>query len=200
MPVSTVIFDLGGVLLDWDVDAIVAAVFADPQVQKSVRATVFDHPDWLALDGGTLGEEEAIQRFAQRSGQPVSSMEQLMQQVRLSLTPKADSLALLDELHARGVPLYCLSNMHVKNFAYLEETYSFWDRFEGIVISADIKMFKPNADIFEYLLCEYDLDPAECVFVDDHPANVEGARAVGLGAILFTAADDCRRQLDGLLK
>ena len=200
MSIANVIFDLGGVLLDWDADAIVAAVFTDQAAQKSVRAAVFDHPDWLALDGGTLDEEEAIQRFAQRSGQPISCMEQLMQQVRLSLVPKADSLVLLDELHARGIPLYCLSNMHTKNFAYLEETYSFWDRFEGIVISASIKMIKPEPDIFQYLLSKYDLDPAKCVFIDDHPANIEGARAVGLSAILFTSSDDCRRQLDGLLK
>ena len=197
--VQNVIFDLGGVLLNWDVDAIIAAVFDSPEARDTVKRVVFDHPDWLAMDQGTLPEDEAVQRFARRADQPVDSMERLMDQVRASLTPKPDSLALLEELDGRGVPLYCLSNMHELNIAYLRERYDFFSRFRGIVISAHVEIIKPDAGIFEHLLSTCDLDPAQSVFVDDHPANVEGARAVGLQAVLFTDAASCRRQLDALL-
>lgn len=197
--VQNVIFDLGGVLLNWDVDAITAAVFDDPGARATIKRVVFDHPDWLAMDQGTLPEDEAVQRFARRAAQPVDAMERLMDQVRASLTPKPDTLALLEELDGRGVPLYCLSNMHERNIAYLRERYDFFARFRGMVISAHIKIIKPEPGIFEHLLSTYSLDPARSVFVDDHPANVAGARAVGLQAVLFTDAASCRRQLDALL-
>jgi len=197
--VRNVIFDLGGVLLNWDVDAIIAAVFDHPEERATVRRTVFDHPDWLAMDQGTLPEDEAIQRFAARADLPVDAMGRLMDQVRASLTPKPDTVALLEELDGRGVPLYCLSNMHERNIAYLRERYDLFGCFRGIVISAHVKIIKPDAAIFEHLLSTCGLDPAQSVFVDDHPANVEGARAVGLQAILFTDAASCRRELDALL-
>ena len=198
-PIYNVIFDLGGVLLDWDEDAIVAAVFDDPETRAAVKRAVFKHDDWLALDRGALDEEEAVDRFATRSGLTPAAMERLMEQVRIALAPKPDSLTLLEELHGRGVPLYCLSNMQGRNWTYLQENYDFWDRFLGIVISADLKLLKPEPDIYLHLLSAYDLDPVRSVFIDDTPANVTGARAVGLNAIRFTSAESCRRQLDALL-
>ena len=199
MPVTNVIFDLGGVLLNWDVDAIIAPVFSDPDAHATVKRTVFDHPDWLALDQGTLTEEEAVPRFVERSGQSEPAVRALMDQVRIGLAPKPESIALLRDLHDCGVPLYCLSNMQDKNMAYLQEHCDFFDCFRGIVISDPLKMIKPDPDIYQHLIDTYHLDPAASLFIDDTQANVDGARAVGLQAIQFTTAADCRRQLDTLL-
>jgi HAD superfamily hydrolase (TIGR01509 family) len=197
---QNVIFDLGGVLLHWDAEAVTAAAFEHPDARAAVRHGVFAHPDWVALDRGTLAEEEAVRRFAQRAGQPVSSMVRLMDEVRAFLTPKPETLQLLEELHARGIPLFCLSNMHERNSAYLRKSYDFFDRFRGIVMSAHVKMVKPEPGIFQHLLSTYDLDPGQSLFIDDDPVNVAGARAVGLQAVLFTDAAACRRQLDRLLE
>ena len=199
MFIANVIFDLGGVLLDWDVDAIIAPVFSDPDAHAAVRRAVFDHPDWLALDQGTLTEEEAVPRFVERSGQSETDVRALMDQVRIGLAPKPESVALLRDLHDRGIPLYCLSNMHEKNMAYLRKHRDFFDCFRGIVISAPLKMIKPDPDIYRHLIDAYHLDPAVSLFIDDHPANVDGARAIGLQSIQFTTAADCRRQIDALL-
>jgi putative hydrolase of the HAD superfamily len=199
MPVTSIIFDLGGVLLDWDVDAIIAPVFSDPETHAVVKRAVFDHPDWLALDQGTLTEEEAVPCFVERSGQSETAVRALMDQVRIGLAPKPESIALLRDLHERGVPLYCLSNMHEKNMAYLRQYRDFFDCFSGIVISAPLKMIKPEPGIYQHLIDTYHLDPEASLFIDDMQANVDGARAVGLQAIQFTTAADCRRQLDTLL-
>jgi len=197
--ISSVIFDLGGVLLNWDVDRIASRVFADPEVRAAVKEAVFQHPDWAALDRGTLTEEEAVQRFARRSAQPVAAVEKLMQAARESLTPKPESMVLLDELRESGLDLYCLSNMHARVFSYLEKRYIFWKEFKGIVISARVRMIKPEPDIYQHLLSTHGLDPERSIFIDDHPANVRGAHAAGMHTILFTGADDCRRQLYSLL-
>ncbi len=126
-------------------------------------------------------------------------MQGLFDAVRRSLTPKADSVALLQSLSRRQVPLYCLSNMPAGTFAYLRELHAFWKAFTGIVISGEIKMAKPEREIFEYLLRRYGLSAAETVFVDDHAPNIEAARALGLHTVWFRDAAQCSLELERLL-
>jgi putative hydrolase of the HAD superfamily len=197
--VRNVIFDLGGVVLEWNPDAILENHYADPGTRAVLKAALFQHPDWVQMDRGTLGEPEVIERLAQRTGIASGELAGLMEAVRQSLQPKADTLLLLDDLAGRQVPLYCLSNMPAGTFAYLRERYDFWSVFRGIVISGEIKMMKPEREIFDHLLCRYGLSAAETVFVDDHPPNIEGARALGLQTVLFRDARQCRAELERLL-
>ena len=198
-PISSVVFDLGGVLLEWDVDRILAGLFDDSRTRTLVKRAVFEHPDWYALDEGSLTEEEAVQRYSRRTGLPVPQIERVMQQARESLVPKPGAVELLDDLRSRGLDLYCLSNMHEKNAEYLLEREFFWDRFDGIVFSAPLRMAKPDPEIFEHLLSRYRLEPSCCAFVDDAPANVETARSLGMHGILFASIEDCRRRLDAII-
>ena len=194
--IRNAVFDLGGVLLEWKPDQILARLYpADPGTQARVKQEVLQHPDWLALDKGALSEEEAIRRFRQRTGRPLSEMKLLMDTVRESLIPIPPTFALLEELSKEGMNLYCVSNMQTNVFAYLEKRYDFWGKFKGLVISAHVRMIKPDAEIFQHLFARYGLVPSESVFIDDHPPNVESARRLEMRAILFQGADDCRRQL-----
>jgi putative hydrolase of the HAD superfamily len=193
-----VIFDLGGVLLRWDTRAIVAAAFAEPDARATVHQAVFAHPDWLELDRGTLSEEAAVRRFAARSGQPPAALCALMEHVRRGLVPLPESVELLEELGAVGVPLYCLSNMHARNITYLTERYTFLRRFRDAVFSAQVQMIKPEPGIFALAAARFGMAPGSCVFVDDARPNVEAAARAGWRALLFTDAAGCRRQLQEL--
>ena len=194
-----VIFDLGGVVLEWNPDAILENYYADPSARSAMKAALFQHPDWVQMDRGTLSEPEVIERLAQRTGIPNGELAGLMEAVRQSLQPKADTLLLLEDLAARQVPLYCLSNMPASTFAFLRDRYDFWSAFRGIVISGEIKMMKPEREIFDHLLGRYGLSAAETVFVDDHAPNIEAARALGLQTVLFRDARQCRAELEMLL-
>jgi putative hydrolase of the HAD superfamily len=197
--VHNVIFDLGGVVLEWNPDVILEGHYADPQTRSAIKAALFQHPDWVQMDRGTLSESEVIERLAQRTGIAHAELAGLMEAVRQSLQPKADTLLLLEDLAGRQVPLYCLSNMPASTFAYLRDRYDFWGVFRGIVISGEIKMMKPEREIFDYLLQRYELSAAETAFVDDHAPNIEAARALGLGTVLFRDARQCRSELNRLL-
>ena len=198
--VRNVVFDLGGVVLNWDVDAIVRMITDDPVAQQRIKEDVLLHPDWLELDRGTCTEEEAIERFAQRIDKSVEAMTDMMRTADLSMTVKEGTMALMEELTAQGYPLYCLSNMPVERWAYLLDTYDFWDMFEGIVISGYLKMVKPEPEIYHHLIDTYDLVPESCLFLDDAFHNVTGARAVGLQSILFTTPEAGRTALTPLLE
>lgn len=194
--IQNIVFDLGGVLLEWKPDQILARLYPEaPKTQALIKKEVFQHPDWLALDKGTLDEEAAILLFQRRTGRPLSEMKKLMDTVRETLIPIQPTFALLEELSKEGMNLYCVSNMQVNVFAYLQRRYDFWGKFKGLVISAHIRMIKPDAEIFHHLFSRYGLVPATCVFIDDHPPNVESARRLGMESILFQGADECRRHL-----
>ena len=75
------------------------------------------------------------------------------------------------------------------------EQQEFWRFFSGKVVSARVRMLKPEPDIYRYLLVSFDLKAGECFFIDDSPANVAAARALGLQGMVFTDVPACRRQL-----
>jgi putative hydrolase of the HAD superfamily len=193
--VRNVIFDFGGVLVRWKPDEIIAGFYPDEERQAGLRREVFQHPDWVEVDRGTLSEEAAIERFAARMRRPAEEMRALMQAVKDSLSPMHETIALLETLAARDVPLYGLSNMSAETFAHLKSRYGHWDRFRGIVISAEVKMVKPEPEIFDHIARRYGLLPAQTVFIDDHPPNIESARRHGFRAIRFADAEQCRAEL-----
>jgi putative hydrolase of the HAD superfamily len=194
-----VIFDLGGVVLEWNPDAILEGYYTDPKERATMKAALFKHPDWLQMDRGTLSESEALTRLQQRTGRAVTELSGLFDAIRSSLRPKADTVALLKSLARRDVPLYCLSNMPASTFAYLREQHAFWNIFKGIVISGEIKMAKPEREIFEYLLRRYALVAADTVFVDDHAPNIQAAQTLGLHTVWFRDARQCALELERLL-
>jgi putative hydrolase of the HAD superfamily len=193
------VFDLGGVVVQWDPEAIIASVFSDPATGSKVRKGIFSHPDWLELDRGTLAREAAIERGAQRTGLPPADIERLLRAVPPSLVPFPDTVALLHRLKKEGHRLFCLSNMHFASIEHLEATHDFFALFDGWVISCRLQLCKPEAAIYEHLLRTYSLDPARTVFIDDVEVNVKAAAKLGMHAIRFENAAQCERELALLL-
>lgn len=192
------IFDLGGVVVRWDPDAIIAGVFTDGALHARVKAGVFAHPDWVELDRGTLARDAAIRRAAQRTGVAVSELTRLLEAVPPSLVPIPETLELLYRLRARGYPLYCLSNMHFASIEHLERSHTFWEVFRGAAISCRLQLCKPEPAIYEHLLGAYGLRPQETVFVDDVEVNVAAAAELGIRTIRFVDARQCERELRAL--
>ena len=194
-----VIFDIGGVILEWNPDAILKSYSDNAELRATLRTALFEHPDWLQLDRGMLTETEALARLEVRTSLPSTELVGLLDAVRVSLKPKIDTLELLESLVRRQAPLYCLSNMSAATFAYLRGQHAFWERFRGIVISGEVRMMKPEPEIFEYLLRRYDISASQSIFIDDHAPNIRGAQAIGLRTILFRDARQCETELEQLL-
>jgi len=199
MAIRNVIFDFGGVLVPWQPLEVIETFYADEALHPMIARAILQHPDWLEMDRGTLDDEAAIQRFAARTGRSAEEMSAFLQHVRASLTPIPEMVALVRGLVARGVPVYGLSNMATKTFAWLEERHELWGMFQGIVISAHLRMMKPDAEIFEHILREYGLVATETVFIDDNRPNVDAAGRLGLHTILFQSPEQCARELRQLL-
>jgi len=190
-----IVFDLGGVVFNWLPDTIVQRVFEDSETQDLVKAEIFEHVDWVELDRGTITFDQAAMRGASRTGLPRESIEELLNEVPPSLTPIQGTIDLIRSIQDSNNRFFVLSNMHIASISYLEEKHAIWDMFEGVVISSRIQKVKPEVEIYEYLLSEYELDPTETVFIDDMNENLAAARSTGIQTIQFVGASQCRQAL-----
>ena len=194
-----IIFDLGRVVVSWDPVGIVSAV-RGPQGAAELAERLFNHPDWLEVDRGTLSLHTMARQAQARTGLSAADNLAILQAVPASLLPDPAMVALIEELHGAGHALYALSNMGHASIDWLERQ-DFWRFFSGKVVSARVRMRKPEPDIYRYLLVSFDLQAEECLFIDDSPANVAAAEALGLRGLVFTDAPRCRQHLveQGLL-
>ena len=191
-----IVFDLGGVVFNWQPDAIINSVCDDADTRNLVRREIFEHADWVELDRGTIALQQAIDRGAIRTGLPVALIERLLAAVPLFLTPIQATIELIHDLYGTTNRLFVLSNMHLASIAYLEERHGIWDMFDGIVISSRVQMVKPEHRIYEYLLRRYQLEPAATVFIDDMAENLAAASSLGIRTIRFIDSDQCAHELE----
>ncbi|MFQ2109045.1 HAD family hydrolase [Aeromonas rivipollensis] len=188
-----IIFDLGRVVVSWDPVGIVRSV-RGPDGAEALAELLFNHPDWLEVDRGTLSLHAMARQAEGRTGLPMAQNLAILQAVPASLLPDPAMVALIEALYSAGHRLYALSNMGHASIDWLEQQ-EFWRFFSGKVVSARVRMLKPEPDIYRYLLVSFDLKAGECLFIDDSPANVAAARTLGLQGMVFTDAPACRRQL-----
>ncbi len=199
---TAVVFDVGNVLYGWDPDSFLARQL--PQDEARLRF-IEDVDLWSwhdTLDAGRPFAEAAAEisekfpgyahlisawgeRFGETIGDPVPGVH-----------------ALVDALESRGVPLFAITNFSAEFWRpFRRKEDAFFSRFRDIVVSGEEKLLKPDPALYYRALDRFALRPQDALFVDDRLINVEGARAVGMHAHLFTGADDLRRRLEaeGLL-
>ena len=184
--IRNVIFDAGGVLLEWNPPRVIAELYPDPAAQAEIRQFIFEHPDWHEYDRGTITEINAPEHFAKLSGRPPEEIRRLLRLTAESLRPIDGTIRLLEELAAAGIHLYLLSNMPEGTFNLLVERHGFFAHFRHLVISGKILLLKPEPAIYKHLVDTTGIVPAESVFIDDLTRNVIAARESGLHAIQFT--------------
>ncbi|HHO2169362.1 TPA: HAD family hydrolase [Aeromonas hydrophila] len=189
-----IIFDLGRVVVSWDPVGIVRSVRGEHGAEQ-LAERLFNHPDWLEVDRGTLSLHTMARQAEHRTGLSAAENLAILQAVPASLVPDPAMLSLIESLHGAGHALYALSNMGHASIDWLEQHQPFWRFFSGKVVSARVRMMKPEPDIYRYLLVSFDLRAEQCLFIDDSPANVAAAQALGIGGLVFTDAYSCRQQL-----
>lgn len=195
-----VVFDLGNVLVRWDPVAIVRSVIDAPGAVRLAQR-LFMHPDWLAVDRGSLTLEQAAAQAIERTEVDEPIIHGIYAAVAPSLQAIPESVAILDDLKKQGHTLYALSNMGQVSATYLQQHASFWSSFKDVVISSRVGLIKPEPAIFETMLAQFGLAAADCLFIDDSKENVQAALTLGLDAFVFQDAQQCRSELQarGLL-
>jgi 2-haloacid dehalogenase len=194
-PSSTVVFDFGGVLLEWDPRYLYRKIFTDPAEMEWFLANVCTS-DWnVAQDKGRpwpVAEAEAIARHPKYAAQIRAFRARWHEMVPHAIQGTVD---ILEDLASRGVPLYAITNFAADTCREVRAKYPFFQHFEGIIVSGEVGFMKPDPAIFQRLASDYRLDLSSCLFIDDVPKNVDGARAAGMQAIRFENPEKLRADL-----
>lgn len=193
--ITAVVFDLGGVLLDWDPRYVLGAHVEEGAVDELLR-TVDIAGAQRALDLGTpIGDVHA--RWRDRYPDHAVVLDDYFGRWHDTLPGQFDEVvAILDEVRRRdGVRVYVLSNFSGDLFRAARPRFAFLEWFDGLLISGDEGVIKPDPDVFALLIDRFDLDPASTVFIDDRHENVAAARVAGLLGIHHTSAEDLRARL-----
>lgn len=199
-----IVFDLGAVLFSWEPEHLVTthlgAHAPTAEAAAALARALFQHEDWLGFDRGTHTLDEAIGRMALRLALPTQQLSAMLPIDALHLVPITATVALLAGLRARrdagaDLRLYYLSNMPPPHARILEQQYPFMQWFDGGIFSGDVQLVKPQPEIYQLLAARHALEPAQTVFIDDLPANVEAARALGWHAVHCQSPAALRGQL-----
>jgi putative hydrolase of the HAD superfamily len=198
----TPVFDFGGVLFHWHPPSLLQRELPQRASDAASAAHWVEQVfqgyggDWGAFDRGALDVATLVPRIAQRTGLALHEVQAIVDGVPHELQPLPDSVALLRGLRDAGTPLYYLSNMPAPYADHLEAQHDFVGWFRDGVFSARVQAVKPERAIFDLAATRFGIAPAELLFFDDVPANVQAARAAGWQAVHFTdaaAAQDALR-------
>jgi 2-haloacid dehalogenase len=190
-----IVFDLGKVLIEWDPRHLYRSVFADVQKMEWFLEHVCTS-DWnLEQDRRPdmdAGVAELILQHPEYSKEISLYRDRWMEMVPGAI---AGSVAILEDLHKKGVPLYAITNWNGATFKATRKRFGFLGLFRDIVVSGDEGMLKPDPAIFELLATRNGISLEDSLFIDDSLKNVAGAKAVGMLAHHFTVPESLHAAL-----
>ena len=196
---TTVIFDLGGVLVDWNPRYFYRKLFPGDEAAMEDFLTNVCNSDWnLQQDAGRTFAEAAdlLKREHPDKAELIDAW--LPGYPEMLGGVIQETVDVLRELHTRKVRTYALSNWSAETFRYALERYDFFKYFDGRLISGDVKLIKPDPRIFQLLFDQFHIEPTSAVYVDDLARNVEAANKLGLHGIHFKDAAALRAELVSL--
>lgn len=183
------LWDLGNVVVQWD-PVRIREMTGLPEDKLRVFQTPRFERLWLDLDQGLTEEAQVTVQLTQETDLSVDEVQLYFATVRESLVDLTQSIELIRHMKANGIKIYVLSNMSLVNATYLRQR-DYFSLFDGIVISAEEKLIKPDTDLFKVVLDRYALDPALTVFIDDSLPNIKAAESLGLHGVHFKRSAKC---------
>lgn len=193
--VKTVIFDLGGVLFDWNPRHLYRKIFDDAEEMEYFLREVCS-PDWNVQQDAGRPWEEAINLLIPQFPKYEAQIRAYRARWPEMLVGTIDAtLEIFHRIKKTDYGLFALTNWASDTFQWTKAHHPFLNEFEGILVSGDEKMKKPERRIYELTLERFGLVAEECVFIDDSLKNVEAARVVGIHAIHFQNANELEQSL-----
>lgn len=199
--IRNVVFDVGNVLVRWAPAEVIQRCFdlaPDTDANLKRAEAIFRCAIWRRLNLGELTTAEAQLAYQTELALTREETERLFFHVTDHQQVIEGTVAIARQLKRAGYRVLGLTDNVHEIVAYHKTRNSFWELFEGVVVSAEVGLLKPDPAIFHHLLRTYALTASETLFFDYYRMNVDGAKSVGIGARLFTTPEQCEADLRAL--
>lgn len=196
--IKNIIFDMGQVLIRWKPEEMLETFSLSEAERAAIRRELFTGVEWIQQDRGVLITDQVVERVCARLPEQLHEVVKTLvyRWHELFLIPMPGMAELVRELKGRGYGLYLLSNAGTPLRGYFPRIPGS-ECFDGLMVSAEEILLKPQHEIYERLYDRFQLNPAECWFIDDSPANIEGAILTGMQGTIFRGdAAELRRELE----
>lgn len=185
MEIRSIVFDMGNVLISYCPEAFIQRLGVTAEDEALLLREVFKDIEWVQLDRGTISEERAVHQICGRLPERLHEAATELVCGRWKRPVPVEGMKdLIAELKGLGYGIYLLSNANSQQPRYFPRIPGS-EYFDGAIISAQWRLLKPQREIYEKLFEIYHLKPEECFFIDDSPANVDGALCAGMAAVVF---------------
>jgi 2-haloacid dehalogenase len=192
-----IVYDLGGVLIDWNPRHLYRKLIEDEAAMEWFLGEVC-HTEWNEEQDRGRSFAAAIEEAAARHPEYRPLIEAYFERWAEMMAGEIEgAVQILEELKSAGYELHALTNWSAETFPFARDRFAFLEWFQTILVSADVGLIKPDPAIFQLLLGRIGRTPAECIYIDDNPRNVAAAAALGFDAIAFHSVAQLRDALRG---
>lgn len=196
--IKNIVFDIGGVLADFDVKKFLGGKgFDGDMIRRILKASVMT-PYWGRFERGELTEEETFQGFITVDPENEENLRKAFSNVEGMLTIRDYAIPLVQALKSAGYGVYYLSNYSRKAYEECAESLAFMPYMDGGLVSFRVGRTKPDPEMYRMFLEEYGLPAEECVFIDDTEENAVAAGKLGFETVIFTDLEDLLDKLKEL--
>lgn len=183
--IKNIVFDMGNVLIKYDPSQFITEFTSNEDHQQLLLKRIFYTDEWEQYDQGTITKEEIINKARKLLPETLhSSIPIVMDTWFEKMTPISGMEEVVKTLKKNGYSIYLLSNVS-QDFYSFKDVVPGMDYFDGRFISSDWKCIKPDAEIYQLFFNHFNLEPAECFFIDDLAMNIEAAASQGMQGHIF---------------
>jgi 2-haloacid dehalogenase len=194
--IEAVVFDIGGVLLDWNPRHLYRKLFRDEEAMNRFLDEICTLEWHDAHDRGVPFERSCAELAARHPEHSELIWSWARRSEEMIAGPLPDSVAILRDLKEQGVRCYALTNMEAETYPLRRARFDFLTWFDGTLVSAFEGIAKPDLEIFLRLLDRFDLRPETTLMIDDSCRNIDAAAQVGMPTVRFTTPGDLRTRLE----
>ena len=184
--IRTVIFDIGNVLTGFHWREFFDSFGYDEETTKKIAAATVESDSWNEYDRGNLTDDEVLEEFVKNDPSIEKEIREVIADIGNILVRFDYAIPWIQDLKGKGYRVLVLSNFSHKAYADCGHALDFLPYTDGGILSYNEKCIKPEPEIYQKLIANYNLIPEECVFIDDLQRNLDGAAAFGINTVLFT--------------
>lgn len=196
--IRNIVFDVGNVLVEYSWERMLQALHITGEAYDAVAKATALSPMWNELDRSLLSDEEILEGFIKNAPEYEKEIRLVWDNISESVHCYDYSVEWVQKFKKKGYQTYILSNYSKHGYELTRQELPFVEDMDGVLFSYEVKLVKPEPEIYQTLLKKFQLKPEECVFMDDNEKNVIAAREAGIHAIHFKNKEQAEAELEAL--
>lgn len=195
--IRNIIFDIGGVLLDYNPKTYLDKLNIEESKRKELNNIIFHNSKWKDCLNGFITNSELIEYLVKENKKYKDEIKQILSKENLKymLPPKQEMIEYYKSLKQKGYKIYLCSNITEDTYNYINDGFEIIQLADGGVFSCFENISKPNVEIYQKLIKKYNLDIEKSILIDDTKRNIISANDIGLNGILFNNIEDIKKIL-----